>query len=244
MSSVLNWQWQNSHVQTEVQNGEYVSSESCLLLAGPSELSMLTSANSAGLVGSSNSLIPIGIVQNFSLTQNRQLTKLFEIGSKRSYFVPGRLIANFTMSRIVFYGPSLLRLVYALAPSTLVDDLGSPLNIDPDSNGQGVAEVGDYSALFPERIVNKPGYGGCLHEENRDFWINLTSEIFNVPMGLCMIFKDSRDRPYGACYLESAYIESHQIGVDSNQIVIAEAISGQMDRVEAVQLATQTTAVA
>lgn len=240
MSSHINWNWQAENVQTEIQNGEYVSSESTLLLAGPSRLSMLA-GNSAGLAGSTNSLIPMGLIQNFSVTQNRQVTKLFEIGSKRSYFVPGRLIANFTASRILFYGPSLLRLMYALAPDRVVGDLGSPLNIDPDSNGQGVAEIEEYSSLFSDsRLQNKPGYGGTADENNRDYWINLTSEVFSVPIGLAMIFKDARDRPYGAQYLEDVYIESHQMGVDSNSVVIAEAVSGQMDRVQPIQLATQT----
>ena len=41
-------------------------------------------------------------------------------------------------------------------------------------------------------------------------------------------------------YLEDCYLESHQMGLDSGQVVIAESVSGQMDKITPIQLATQT----
>jgi hypothetical protein len=102
MSSYVNWSWASEHVQNEITNGEYVSSESTLVLAGPSRLSMLSGSLESS--SSSNSLIPLGLIQNVGITQQRQLNRLFEIGSKRAYFVPGRLFSNFTIGRILFYG--------------------------------------------------------------------------------------------------------------------------------------------
>jgi hypothetical protein len=101
----------------------------------------------------------------------------------------------------------------------------------------------DYAALFPDKATTNgyllaPGYGSSSSkEENRDFFINLASEVFNVPFGVCLVTKDAKQRPYGAFYLEDMMIEAHTLGVDSNNIVIAEGCNGQFDMV--VPLALQ-----
>lgn len=240
-SSFLNWRWQSEHVQTEIQNGEFVSAESSLILAGPSRLDHLSDDGTGTFLGSSNALIPLGVLNNISFVQNKPVQRMFEIGSKRAYFIPGRLFAQFSIQRTMFYGPSLMRLLYALAPDRLVEHLGTPLNIDPDSNGQGVADVPEYGDLFQDgNLVNVPGYGGTNNENNRDFYVNLTSELFAVPFGMCVILKTAQDKPYGATYLEDCYIESHQMGIDSGNVVIAESVNGQFDRMVPIQLATQS----
>jgi len=243
MSSYVNWSWASEHVQTEITNGEYVSSESTLVLAGPSRLSML-SGDASGNLSTTNSVIPLGLIQNIGITQQRQLSRLFEIGSKRAYFVPGRLFSNFTIGRILFYGPSLLRLLYALAPlnDSQLGTVGTDLNVDPDSQGDPISIPTDYADLFQSgQLQLKPGYGGTIGEaQNRDFFINLASELFNVPFGMILVFKDTRNRPYGAAFLEDCYIETHQMGVDANAVVIGESATGQFDSVAPIQLATQS----
>lgn len=236
MTNFLNWDWRSKNVQSELYNGKYISAESALLLAGPSRLGMLTSGSN--FTGSSNSLIPIGLIQNFSLNQALGVTRLFEIGSKRSYFIRGRQMANITLSRVQFFGPNLLRLMYPLVPQSVVGHLGAPLNIDPDRTGGGVAELAKYSALFGNTpTTNPPGHGSLAGESvNRDFWVNLTSEVFNTPTGLAVIYKSSADDPYGAMYLEDVTIESYQTGIDSNSVIITEAISAQIDRVVTIRL--------
>lgn len=236
-TSFLNWNWASEHVQVELQNGEYVSAESTLVLAGPSKLKMIT--DMAGDPISANSqLYPVGLLQMLTVAQNRQVARLFEIGSKRSYFVPGRLFANFQINRILFYGPSLLRLLYAVAPNR---GYGQPLNFAaegavPTQQSQ-LRENPAYSALFPsENFLLAPGHGARTDEDNRDFFINLASELFNVPFGMCLLFKDARKRPYGAFYMEECMIEAHSIGVDSNNIVLAEGVNGQFDMVMPMQV--------
>lgn len=244
MTSFLKWRWASENVQTEIKNGEFVSSESSLILAGPSRLSYLSATGSGTFLGSSNSLIPLGIVANFSQVQNQPTQRMFEIGSRRAYFIPGRMFGQFSLGRMIFYGPSLMRLLYALAPDRLVSKLGTPLNIDPDSNGQGVAQLPEYNKLFQlEELQSLPGYGGTANEDNRDFYINLSSELFRIPFGLCVVLKTAQDKPYAAYYLEDCYIESHQMSMDAGNVVIAENVTGQFDRSVPIQLATQTTVV-
>lgn len=245
MSNYINWNWTNEHVQSEIKNGEYVSSESTLVLAGPSRLNMLTPGDIAGTgFSATNSLIPIGLIQGIQVAQNRQLSRLFEIGSKRSYMVPGRMFANFTVSRFMFYGPSLMRMLYALAPigeGQVLGDFGTPLVVDPDENGNPISLVPKYNELFPNKTLDvAPGWGAAENEgaNNRDFFINLTSELFNVPFGMALIFKDTRDRPYGAMYLEDCYIETHNMMIDAATVVMTENVSGQFDRIAPIQLTT------
>jgi len=237
MSNTLtDWNWASEHVQVELKNGEYVSAESTLMLAGPSRLSMALSDDDGNM---GRYLSPIGLIQMFTIGQNRQVARLFEIGSKRSYFVPGRLFSNFQMNRILFFGPSLLRLLYSVAP--VGSGQGQPLKQveagkETPNGAATLTPPTDYKNLFPDSVEKNgyllpPGYGGVAAKENRDFWINLASEVFNIPFGVCMVTKDAKQRPYGAFYLEDMMIEAHTFGVDSNNIVIAEGCNGQFDMV-------------
>lgn len=235
------WNWASEHVQVELKNGEYVSAESTLMLAGPSRLSM---ALAGGDTGMGQYLAPIGLIQMFQIAQNRQVARLFEIGSKRSYFVPGRLFSNFQMNRILFFGPSLLRLLYAVAP--VGKGQGQVLKqteagVAPTDNAT-IKTPQEYRDLFPSGVETNgyllpPGFGSSsANEENRDFYINLASELFNIPFGVCLVTKDAKQRPYGAFYLEDMMIEAHTLGVDSNNIVIAEGCNGQFDMVRPLAL--------
>lgn len=239
-TSFLDWNWASEHVQVELVNGEYVSAESTLILAGPPRLKWLT--NKGDLSNAKGELYPIGLMQNIQVAQNRQVARLFEIGSKRSYFVPGRLFANFQMNRILFYGPSLLRLLYAVAPIDRGGDYGEPFNFAAEGATPARSDVvstnDTYAALFPQQIQLPPGRGGRPNGDNRDFWTNLASEFFNIPFGMALLFKDARQRPYGAFYMEDCMIEAHSLGVDSNNIVLAEGVNGQFDMIQPMKMDT------
>lgn len=235
MGDFMSWKWSSEHVQVELANGEYVSAETTLVLAGPNRLSMLGTGSPQE---AATKMYPMGLMQNIQIAQNRQVARLFEIGAKRSYFIPARLFANFQTNRILFYGPSLLRLLYAVAP---VPEGSQPFVFDAEPGATPrqfqIPQVNqDYARLFPQEVLLKPGMGGRQGEDNRDFWINLASEVFNVPFGLCLLFKDARQRAYGAFYMEDCMIEAHSIGVDSNNIVLAEGINGQFDMVNPIQV--------
>ena len=86
MASILNMDCANQHVQNEVVSGENVSSEQTLILAGPSRLEMLTSQGNANFLASSNSLIPIGLLTGFEMSQVRNISRLYEICSNLPAF--------------------------------------------------------------------------------------------------------------------------------------------------------------
>ena len=245
-TNFLNWNWAAEHVQAELVNGEYISAESTLLLAGPARLEYLVGSNTSPTAAKS-ALYPIGLVQNFMMAQNRFLTRLFEIGSKRAYFVTGRLAANFQVNRVMFFGPSLMRLLYSLAPAKQGFGGNEFKFAREGSPGSGLRSANLvtpplYESLFPDKYLLTPGYGAA-GEDNRDFFINLASDLFQIPFGISVIFKDAKNRPYGACYLQDCYIEAHSMGVDANNVVIAEGVNGQFDQVAPVQLMSVGTTV-
>jgi len=105
----ITWDFRNSHVDPAALNeggnpsgprGNYISSESILLAAGPGTLSEATA--------SALDLVPIGVCDSVQILQNKGVIQLYEIGSRLPYIIPGRPIIQFQISRILFNGDSLL----------------------------------------------------------------------------------------------------------------------------------------
>lgn len=230
----LEFNFSKEHVQSEIENGEYISSEATVLLAGPSRFDRYV----RGVAGA-QSLFPIGLVGQIRIGQEKPIERLYEIGSKRAYFIPGRFRGTLDMARTMFYGPSLMRLLYAAAPTSSV--WGTALT----ASGRPVATSPEYAKLFgPATEFNKfsePGTGGTPAEatagnENRDSWMSLISEVFNVPFGMALLMKDSKNRSYGSAYLEDCYLDSHRIDVSIQSVVMTESVTGVFDRVVPCQL--------
>ena len=59
---------------------------------------------------------------------------------------------------------------------------------------------------------------------------NMDSEMFLVPFGMAVCFRDKSGGNLGSFYIESCMISSYQIGIASGQNVIMENISGSADR--------------
>jgi len=185
------------------------------------------------------------LIEQVQIQQPRNINRLFEIGSKRAYFVPGRLMPSVNLGRTLFFGPSLMRMLYAVAPYG-TGDAGIGYGEAFKVNNQSVSPPEDYARLFGEpgcrQVFSAPGFGkppGQTEGDNRDFFINLTSEMFNIPFGLCIILKDPKNNPYGAMYLEDVYIESHAMTVQSSSLVMGESVNAQFSQVAPVQLVTK-----
>lgn len=271
-TDMLNWNWTSAHVQTEVVNGEYITSEATLLLAGPPRLELIQqlqafdAAVSAGRAfgallsggnggnpsstdAASTALTPIGLISNFQMNQNRAVQRLFEIGSTRAYMIPGKNFASFSLGRVMFFGPSLLRMLYSWYPNeALKFSHGKFKNAFNPSQATAVSPGG----VFP--VISQgdaPGFGPSSADtvgsagsppgvdslsNNKDFWINLTSMVFRQSFGLCMVMKASNNKPYGATYMDDCMLEGHGFGIDAQNVVISEATNGQFDRLRPIKL--------
>lgn len=104
INNLGSWLFKDKHVQPDnLAGGEnFVSSESIVLAAGPQEVP-----------ADITNCFPIGLLENVTIAQNKELRQLFEIGSRQSYFLPGRTFVQVNLTRVVFNGPSLLKAINA-----------------------------------------------------------------------------------------------------------------------------------
>ena len=178
----------------------FVSAESVILAAGKADFDAATVAN----------LIPIGLVENANIQQNKALQQLFEIGSRRPFFIPGRHQIQAALSRVMFNGPSLMKALYYLQ--------GTVANDDNPAAWEGVNSddlMGHSDAPNSADLIT-----------NSDpLWINLASEFFNHPFGLAFLMKNMEGETYGGCYLEECFIQAHQFSIASQQTVLLENCS-------------------
>lgn len=217
MSQLSNWQPYSRYVQGGKVDGQYMSAAFTLVAAGPPRL-----ANIGGAVGAAAALsadasgqdfaFPIGVVQNMNLSHNRQFTRFFEIGSERSFFISGRTMGQMSLSRVMYHGPSLLRVLYAY-----YQDLLPPTVVPFVFPNQGPNTVAN-----PHNVKIPPGF--------ENIFLNLASDLFSQPIGILIYFRDTNEDTVGAMYLEEAYIPSHTIATDAGGTVIQENAAIQFER--------------
>jgi hypothetical protein len=243
-TSISEWKWFNQHVTSELKSGEFISAATILLAAGPPSLRD-TSEDVVQLpgLGTPEIAYPLGVIENFGLAQNRQLQRMFEIGSKRSYFIPGRTIGSISLGRVLFYGPSILRVLYAYYPT---DKETFPNGNVANLLGSGQLESLGVALRDKNGLVTKvndaPGYGFKTDDgnENSDFWINLASDLFDKPFGLLVMLRDHRNCPYGSFYLEDVNLQAHQFNVNASSVLVAEGVSAQYDKLVPIQISSPT----
>lgn len=217
-SSVANWSPYSDYVQGGVDAGfRYMSGHFVLVSAGPPRLSYvgseaLVGAALAGGTAIDSIVFPIGLIQNVNLGSNMNLARFFELGSDRSYFIPGRTVPQLGMSRPMLHGPSLLRLMWAyyqdLLPPTIIGTL--------------FPNVGAGAVPNPHNVKVPPGF--------ENVFLNLASDLFKNPVGLMFDMKDSNEDRMATIYAEQVYATSHSWGVDSSGVVMQESVSLQCER--------------
>ena len=222
------WKFKQGHVQAVPEGGDFLSSESCVICAGPPTYSVAqdeaTGVNSDASYDDNN-LIPIGLVQNATVTQNKQIQQLYEIGSRQPIFIPGRTVVQAALSRILFDGPSLLRALYKINHG---DSHTTMPWFDPEADGN-------------VNVSNTPGQPFVKGGDQAKFYINLASEFFNKPIGLAFFLNDMENEEYGGFYLENCYVQSHQISIAGQQTILVENCGLRCSRVIPIDRATSET---
>lgn len=191
----------------------YSNAENWYLAAGPPRLSNIGGSVAAATQLSTGTDVfarRIGHVQSFSLGQSMNLFRYWEIGSMRSYFIPGKVVGNLNIGRVFYHGPSLLRALYAyyqdLLPPTIIP------SVFPNNT----------KLLNPHNVIIPPGY--------ENVFLNLASDMFRQPVGMLMYMKDSNENTLGAMYFEQCFVQGHNFGMDSQGIVQQESASCQYER--------------
>lgn len=212
------WAPYTNYVQSGMVDGAYANAGFTMLAAGPPRIANiggaanLTAAASGDGTGADQIVHPIGIVQNFNLSHTRQFSRIFEIGSERSYFISGRTVGQLGLARIYYHGASLLRVLYAyysdLIPPTLVPPMWPNSGSDTQSN--------------PHDVVIPPGY--------ENIYLNLASDLFAQPIGIMMYIRDVNQDTLGAMYFEACYLPNHSWQTDSQGVLIQESVAIQFER--------------
>lgn len=147
------------------------------------------------------SLLAIGMMQTFQITSQKPTQPLQAIGSGRTYFVSGKSQTTWRIGRLFCNGRNLLRVCYHNAVA-------------------GGVQV--------EKFDDPPVAGGA--DRFAPYYINLDSELYYVPFGLGVIFKDKAQDMIGAFYTELCMISTYTIGFTAGQNMIMEDVSGLCDR--------------
>lgn len=198
----LGWDWKNDYISSLNQDGyerfsQYSASpDSTCLFAG--------SARFTGLSGNVGSLVPIGLTDGIQFSADAGLSRLFEIGSNRSFFTRGKTQHAITLSKFLADQPNIL---YALSQQAYqpVDDqggMGSPGALSPNSYIQMNLDSEAFAVPFGLLMVMKTRGGG-------------SSGTGTILTGL---------------YLEYCMFQNYSFSIASSQPVIAENVSIQFDR--------------
>jgi len=222
--STKTWAPNFSYVQPSVDDSVFLTSEQIFLGAGPPRLSNIGGSvtTAARLATGSDSLgsiaMGIGAIQSLSISQSLNIMRFFEIGSTRSYFIPGKQMGQLSLGRVLVHGPSLLRILYAyyqdLVPPTIVP------------------------AMYPSGAVIKNPHNVVLEPGINNFFITMMSDLFKQPVGMLMYVRDSTEQVYGACYFEQCYIPNHGIAFDSQGVAVQENVGIMYERVVPIATAS------
>jgi len=212
------WSPYTNYVQSGMVDGAYANAGFTMLAAGPPRIANIGGAAAfaqavSGSGQAANQIVfPIGIVQNFNLSHTRQFSRIFEIGSERSYFIGGRTVGQLGLARIYYHGASLLRVLYAyyadLIPPTVVPAMFPNAGAEAQSN--------------PHDVIIPPGY--------ENIYINLASDLFAQPIGIMMYMRDVNQDALGAMYFEACYLPNHSWQTDSQGVLIQESVAVQFER--------------
>ena len=219
------WSPYTGYVQAGLVDGAYANAGFTMIAAGPPRLANIGGAAAlagavAGNGAAANQIVyPVGIVQNFNLSHTRNFSRLFEIGSERSYFIGGRTVGQIGLGRVYYHGSSLLRILYAyyqdLVPPTLVPAMF------PNAGAQVMSN--------PHDVVIPPGY--------ENIYVNLASDLFAQPVGMLVYIRDINQETLGAIYFEACYLPNHSIATDAQGVLIQEQVAVQFERAVPVQVA-------
>jgi len=222
LTSVDSWDFLDEYVQSLEGKSDksFLSSESIIVCSGPA----------IHQEGAEGNLLPIGLVQNVTVNQNKNIQQLFEIGSRKPFFVPGRTLTHVGLSRVMFDGPSLLKAVY------LRKEEASSIATIPDFNNLQINGVN--STDEPGVDASNSAAPGNPEGTGSAFFINLASSFFNSPLGLGFVLKNQNDEGYGGFYLEECYIQNHSFSAAGQQTVLAENIGIRATRVIPFQWGT------
>ena len=177
--------------------------------------------------------IPLGVVADVNVQQQRQVNKIYEIGSKLSYTVSARTHIGLSLNRILYHGPNLLRMLYAYYPETLIGGSGNSLRDTPSDPDSAIGQIG-LDGGFQRKLPNIKELPG--HD---NIFINAASDLFAQPLGIVMYIKDNIERDVAAIFLEDCNVSIYSFNVTQGAVVIAENVQMSADKIRPIKVNVQ-----
>ena len=224
--TVTGWRPETNFVQSGLVDGRYVAANYSLLCAGPPRLANMAASSAAigaALTGDAKGVgqivHPLGLIQQMGMSFAQQWSRIFEIGSDRSYWVPGRAMGQLQLGKVWYHGATLLRLMYAYYQDTI-----GPITVDPMLPSAAAAAMAN-----PHNVIVPPGY--------ENVFLNLGSDLFRQLIGLLWYIKDSNKDTMGAVYFEGCNIPNYSLQTDSQGLLFQESCGLQFERMIPVKVA-------
>jgi hypothetical protein len=243
-TSIATWNPALKHVEQATRSGDYVNGARIMVFAGPPRLGDISAIARGDYLGvdrgittrevGADAFYPIGFVEAFSVDQMQSIQKFFELGSDRSFQGRGRVSVVSNMSRVVFRGPNLLRVLYSYYPTTINMANGKQIGKDESDSVSAVVltAASKTSAYGYPEIWSAPGAFMAPKANGMPpdaFFINLMSDLFAHPFGLGFLMRDTSNNNVGAGYMEDAMITTHSFRVDSGSAIVMEGVGVSAD---------------
>ena len=200
--NIESWDNLNHHVERNLDNSAYSQ-------AHPDDLLIVAgparrSSITPGETNGPGSLFALGQIQQVSIQSQQMVQPTRAVGSSRKFFLIDSTMHSISLARLMMNSRNLLRALYHSAVEVGID-------------------VGDTSLLG-----TPASYQG---RENQQWWINLDSPIYRIPIGLGFILRDRGKSQIGGMYCELCYINSWNIGFAAGQGGVVENCSIVCDRI-------------
>lgn len=127
MTQLNSWAYKDKHVDTSVTGDNFLTSSRCIVYAQVDN-------GGAGVVNNSN-YVPIGLIQGYGWSEQKQIEMIFELGSEVPYLVPGRTTGQLSISRLMLFGRDLVNVLHGkenASNSALIKslkDITKPINL-------------------------------------------------------------------------------------------------------------------
>ena len=210
------WNWREDFVQLDENlgtSGDFIAAESTLICCGAAQAT------------DAMNVVKLGLTPQIQVSQNIPQQRLYEIGSMRCHIINGIPVGGFSISRMIYNGPSLVRAFYGL----LYDDNGNPTTaamngMITDANTAQTTLVNSWANLTnkPDKIMNNNG--------KQQLWLSMWDTRLRLPFGLAVFMQDVKGNAVGGFYLEGAKVNSHSTGTSAGQMIMMEGINCAFDR--------------
>jgi hypothetical protein len=225
------WDWEDKHVMQsftapdqvtpqDISVHDIIESGTVLIAAGPGSLG----AASEGANG--YTVVPVGLIETAQVSLNKPLSRIFEIGSKLSYIIPGRTVGGISLSRVFFDGPSIMKAMYF-----------------GEVKADYATQMHKYAAMRSDKKLDANGkeiWRTFANIGSGDMAMNLASTFFDSPMGLCFFFKNQNSDMVSQTYFEGCRISTYNLGISAGMNVLTEAVNIEFVRVRPILTADST----